>query len=124
LFIPIQKTWKIKDKTQFVKLVMRPLGWLLAIFVSVIVLYKLNLPSILHFKLYGFRSIDIFHKLAAGMLVILFIWLLLSVIDFVAVMLVEKNRDIERRGHNQLIPFFRDLLKVILGIFGLLLFIS
>ena len=52
-----------------------------------------------------------------------FIWLLLRAIDFVALLLEERAHFTEDIRDNQLIVFFRDFLKVIIGIIGILLII-
>jgi MscS family membrane protein len=50
-----------------------------------------------------------------------FIWLLLRSIDFIASVLDKKAKLTLDQNDNQLIVFFRDLLKVIVGVIGILL---
>ncbi len=124
LFIPVSRIWKNLQKSHFCNLIVYPLGWFITILISVIALDKLNFPSILYFKIYGVSSQFLINKLGVGIIVFCFFWVVLRLIDFVSFILVNKNTVIEKRGHSQLIPFFTDLIKVIIGIVGVLIFIS
>ncbi len=124
LFIPVKKIWNNLQKGHFCNLLVYPLSWFLTLLISVIALDKLNFPSILYFKIYGVSSQFLLNKLGVGIIVFCFFWVVLRLIDFVSFILVHKNTVIEKRGHSQLIPFFTDLIKVIIGIVGVLIFIS
>lgn len=124
LFIPVKRIWNNLEKNHFCNLLVNPLSWFLMLLISVIALDKLNFPSILYFKIYGVSSQFLINKLGVGIIVFCFFWVMLRLIDFVSFILVHKNTRIEKRGHSQLIPFFTDLIKVIIGIVGVLIFIS
>ena len=124
VFIGVKRIWKDLQKDHFCNLIVYPLSWFLTLLISVIALDKLNFPSILYFKIYGVNSQFLINKLGAGIIIFSFFWVLLRLIDFVSFILVRKNTLPEKRGHSQLIPFFTDLIKVIIGIVGALIFIS
>ncbi len=124
IFIPVNRIWKNLQKDHFCNLLVNPLSWFLTLLISVIALDKLNFPSILFYKIYGVSSQFLINKLGVGIIVFSFFWVVLRFIDFVSFILVNKNTVPEKRGHSQLIPFFTDLIKVIIGIVGTLIFIS
>lgn len=118
-----KRFWRTLDKKSFLDLVVEPFKWFLAIVIAVFAIDKLNFPSDLNVEVYGHSSKDIFSRLGPGIIITSFIWLLLRLIDFIAIVLETKAGAAETRD-NQLIVFFRDFLKVIVGICGLLLIIK
>ena len=99
----------------------QPLGIFLVITVSIIALYRLNFPEQLNVTIYRYPLQRIFLSLAIIIQIVAFIWLLLRSIDFVAAVLDKKALLTLDQSDNQLIVFFRDLLKVIVGVIGILL---
>ena len=119
-----KRFWNTLDKQSFLNLVAEPVGWFLVIVISIFSIDKLKFPEVLKFELYGHSSSDIFARLGPGIMIVSFIWLVMRLIDFIVVVLEEKaNLTIDTRD-NQLIVFFRDFLKVIVGICGVLLIIK
>jgi MscS family membrane protein len=119
-----KRVWNVLDKKSFFDLVVEPLEWFLLISITVFALDKLNFPDILEYKIYGHETDDILSRLGTGIIIISFIWLLLRLIDFVACVLKEQARDSSDTRDNQLITFFRDFLKVIIGLIGILLIVK
>jgi len=119
-----KRFWKTLDKTSFLALVVEPVKWFLAIVISVFAIDKLNFPSAFNFEIYGHAAKDILSRVGPGIIIVTFIWLLLRLIDFIAIVLESKANLTEDTRDNQLIVFFRDFLKVIIGIIGLLLIIK
>lgn len=116
-------TWQIEKKS-FVDLILAPLQGFLLVLIAFIALDKLRFPRALIFDIHRITSRQIVDSIGNGLLIATFIWLLLRTIDFVALVLKERtNRNLAVRD-NQLIVFFRDFLKVIIGIIGLLLIIQ
>ena len=107
----------------FVKLVLGPLQLFLMIAVIMITLDKLKFPEELDFKIYHLRFQVLIDGIAAGITVIAFIWLLLRLIDFVAMIMEEKANLTADLSDNQLVVFFKDFFKVIVVIMGILLLI-
>ena len=121
LYKIVAKAAKNIARQSFLDLVMQPLDVFLVLFVSIIALDKLNFPTQLDFNIYHVTFKQLIDSLAAGTLIIIFIWLCLRVIDFVAMILDEKANLTKDQTDNQLIIFFKDFFKVILVITGILL---
>ncbi len=117
----VHKVWKDIDKQTFVKLVVKPLGFFLAILVSVVALYKLSFPEVLNAEVYKFTVKEIVHSLGNIILIVSFTNLLIRIIDFIALILEKKANLTPDQSDNQLIVFFKDFFKVILVIIGIML---
>lgn len=116
-----KKAWKIFDQQKFVDLVIHPLGIFLVITVSIVALYRLNFPPQLNILIYKYSIQAILLSIAIIIQIIAFTWLLLRIIDFIASVLQSRAARINGQNDSQLIVFFRDFLKVIIGIIGGLL---
>lgn len=119
-----KRFWKTLDKKSFLALVVEPFKWFLAIVISIFAIDKLNFPSAFDYEVYGHNTKDILSRIGPGIIIVTFIWLLLRLIDFIAIVLEGKADLTADTRDNQLIVFFRDFLKVIIGIIGLLLIIK
>jgi MscS family membrane protein len=109
------------DKKAFIDLLIHPLGMFLIVFVTIASLHKLNFPGLWNVEIYQYTLKAIIHTLATMVLIISFIWLLLRIIDFIATILEQKANRTPDLSDNQLIVFFKDFFKVILGIVGILM---
>lgn len=113
-----RRTWKTFDQKRFVELIIHPLGIFLAITVSIVAFYRLTFPEQLNITLYKYPIKTIFLAIGITVQVIALTWLLLRVIDFIAIVLEARALKTNDQTDNQLIVFFRDFLKVIIGIIG------
>lgn len=113
-----KRRWKTFDQQKLVSLIIHPLGIFLVITVSIVALYRLDFPPEFNIKLYKYPLEKILLSIAISIQIIAFIWLLLRLIDFIAGLLEARANLTPRQGDNQLIVFFRDFLKVIIGIIG------
>jgi len=116
-----KKSWKSFDQRTFIELVVQPLGVFVVIVVCIIALYRLNFPDELNVTLYRYSLQSIFLSIGITIQIVAFIWVVLRIIDFIANVLDERARRTLDQSDNQLIVFFRDLLKVLMGIIGFLL---
>lgn len=121
LYIAVSKGWTSIDKKIFIDLIFKPLGWFLTILISTAAISKLNYPSSWQFTIYEISSQEIVNKIAICLIIIYFIRLIRSFIDFIALVLESKSKNEKEKGEDQLIIFFRDFLKIIVYIIGLLL---
>lgn len=121
LYIPIKNHWKTVEKRTFVGLIIKPLGWFLTIIISVFVIDKLNFPEAWQFSIYGHGFEEILEKTGSGLILIYFLWVVLSFIDFIALILDIKAKVTIDKRDDQLILFFRDFFKAIIYILGVLL---
>jgi MscS family membrane protein len=123
LFILIKKKWKTVDKKEFVALTIKPLSWFILIVILVFTIEKLNFPALWYFKIHGITSNEILEKIGTTAVIVSFFYFIISLIDFVA-LLMEQNTNVNDKSHGQIVLFFRDLLKVFIGIIGLLFVIK
>lgn len=121
---PVRRVWKTIDKRTFIDLVVEPLEWFLVIFISIFAIDKLSFPDALDYEIYGHTTRDITSRLGIGVIIIAFTWLALRFVDFVALVMEHKANHTEDARDNQLIVFFRDFLKVIIGVVGILLIVK
>jgi MscS family membrane protein len=109
------------DKNSFVKLLLDPLEIFLIALISVVAIDKLRYPSVLEFELFEVPFKSVVFGIAKTVLIVAFIWLLLRIIDFVSLLLKEKAKVTGGIKDHQIVVFFRDFLKVVIGIIGLLM---
>lgn len=112
---------KKTGREAFLALVVPPLDFCLLLLVSLVACEKLNIPDFLQFKIYKVAFPAMLEALANGVMIAAFIWLCVRLIDFTALLLEEKANQTPDQTDNQLILFFKDFLKVILVITGVLL---
>ena len=124
LFRLVHRIWKDIDKKSFVDLVVEPLEWFLLTLIAVFAIDKLNFPRVWEYYIYGHSTNEIFSKTGIAIIIISFTWLLLRMIDFISLVLENKTAHSDEKRSAQLIVFFRDFLKVIFAIAGLLLLIK
>lgn len=124
LFLFIKKTWKNIERNEFKQLIVHPLGWLIVVVITVFALSGLNFPNVLKFTIYGHHSIHLFAKLGACIIIVSIIKFIISLVDFIALILEQKALGTKEKNDDQLIVFFRDFLKVLITIGGVLLLIK
>lgn len=121
IFQFVKTIWKDVDKKTFTSLVTKPLGFFLAIFVSIATLHKLQFPEAINTEIYNISLKSLLHGLGSLVLIMSFIRLLLKMIDFIAIILHIRADRTHDSTDNQLIVFFKDFFKVLLSIIGLLM---
>ena len=124
LFRAIRQMGSGLDRSAFLNLVVGPIGTFLVVFVSMSSIEKLHFPAGLDFDIYEVPSRAIFQALSIMIIVISFIWLLLRLVDFIALVLRKKTRVDRGPRDNQMIIFIRDFLKAIIGIIGFLMILD
>lgn len=112
------RIWPNFDTRTFVDLVIPPLGIFLVMTVSIVTLYRLHFPQELDVELYKYRMHTVLLAIAILLQIGAFIWLVLRIIDFIAVLLQKQREGQPAQSEYQLIVFFRDFLKVIVMIIG------
>ncbi len=112
--------WGNVEKQYFVDLVLEPMEFFLLILVTVFSIDKLNFPTAWFYKIYGTDTETVLEKIGIGIIIISLIWLLLRLIDFIAIVLQRKADLTDDQNDNQLIVFFKDFFKVLLVMLGVL----
>lgn len=120
LYIPISKKWKAVEKEQFFGLIIKPLGWLISVFIAVFTIDNLVFPDAWKFNIYGHSFDAILHRFGICLILFFFIWVVLSFIDFIALVLDIGAKQTKDKRDDQIIVFFRDFFKVIVFILGIL----
>jgi MscS family membrane protein len=118
LYLLVKKKWKSIDKPLFVSLTLKPLSWSLVVIVAVLAIEKLNFPTAWTYKLHGISLNDILERIGNSVIIIAIFYFLVSLIDFIALLIEQYSSD--DQSHDQVVIFFRDLLKVFISIVGFL----
>ena len=130
LFALVKRLARGIDKKSFVKLVVSPLEVFLLLLISIIAFDKLNYPIINGVDvgkitvLYKDTLQEFIKSVSVIVLVCTFSWLLLRILEFIALILQQKADQKPDPVDNQLIVFFKDFFKVIIVIFGILLILK
>lgn len=110
------------ERKDFVHLLLKPLGIFIAFLVFVASIDHLQYPHLLNFEIHflhtDFASVLIGVKLT--ILTILFFWVILRIIDFAALVFSHKVNLIQQPSGDQIVFFFRDFIKAVIVIIGLL----
>lgn len=115
-----KQKWNAADYKNFTNLIVHPLGVFLVISVSIIAFYRLHYPP--EFKsviIYKYSLQKIILSIAIIIQIIACTWLFMRIIDFIAGVLHKKTA-LHPQSEIQLIVFFRDFIKVVIGVFGLM----
>jgi MscS family membrane protein len=124
LFTLVKRVVRGVDKKAFVKLVVSPLEVFLLVLASIIALDKLNFPKALNVVIYKANVREFVDAISVIILIIVFVWLLLRIMDFITMILHHRADQTADPTDNQLIVFFKDFFKVVLVIFGILLILK
>lgn len=124
VFKLFRKRLRVYDPQKFTDLIVHPLGTFLVITVSIVVFYKLNYPPALRYTFYKYSLQQILLSVAIAVQVLAFTWLVLRIIDFISSILEKKADETPSPGDNQLIVFFRDFIKVIIGAIGVMVMLN
>ena len=124
LYLLVKKKWHFIEKSEFISMLFKPLGWFITITISVMAIDKLNFPAAWQFKIYGETTDDLLQKMGNILIVLYFTLFLIRSINFVSLFFEHRTRQTEDKADDQLIFFFRDFLKVLVGIIGFLLILK
>ncbi len=120
----ISRAWKKIDSKQFSVMFLKPLSWFLIVTVSIIALSRLNYPKAWQFNIYKLPFDVILEKIATTIFIYSFFRLVFSVIDFISTILSQRAKETADKSDDQLVVFFRDFIKVFLGIVAILLILK
>ena len=119
-----KKTDKL-EKVQFESLIVIPVERTVLALITIFSLDRLNFPSILFFNIHKVTSHDIVDGIASAVIIICFVSLFIRFMDFLV--LVIKNKTMNGKtspGQHQLLFFFKDLIRVIIIIIGIVFIIK
>jgi MscS family membrane protein len=112
------------NRKEFQQMVLSPIKLFVIVLTVIIAFYRLNFPSVLNIHVYKVDLNIILESLARAVLIGSFIWLCNRIVAYIAGLLHERAVLTTDRADDQLIVFFRDFLKVIIWIIGILLILK
>src|SRR4030095_12458361 len=124
VFIISRYLGKTIDKAAFSASVLGPIETFLFFLIAFTALSSLNFPQSLYFKFYKTDTRSILDTIGRAIIVLTFFWMLLRVVDYMALVLERRTHLTEDQGDNQLVIFFKDFLKAVLVIIGILMLLS
>ncbi len=107
------------DRQAFISLILAPLEYFIIVLTAVIALSSLHFPEALKYTFYKTDTKTIIDRIATALLIVSFFWLLLRVIDYLALVIAKSGSE-EMQGEHQLIVFMKDFFKAIISIAGIL----
>lgn len=120
----IKSRYKNIDPTFFKSLIAKPLGLFIAIFITVASLDRLHFPAILDFSIYKIRLQELLRMTGTALMIITFFRFLIKSMDFVVMLIKDRYLQQGDTGNHQLVFFFKDFIKVIIGLIGALLLLK
>ena len=112
------------NQQNFELIVLRPIETFLLILAIVIAGERLRMPEIFRFQIWNVSLAGLLESLSTLALILSFIWLCMRVVEFIGSILHDRAMLTHDRGDDQLVIFFKDLSKVLIGIVGILLVIK
>jgi MscS family membrane protein len=109
------------DKKEFADLVFKPIETFLFFTITYIALSSLKFPKILYFRFLKTDTNSLLETIGIIILILTFFRMLLRVVDYFASVLEKKADLTAELTDNQLVLFFKDLLKALLVILGFLM---
>lgn len=123
-FFLLRKRYRNLDKVAFKSLIAKPLGLFIATFITVAALDKLNFPEALDIKIYRIRLHELLRMMGTALIIITFTQFLIKTVDFIIILLKECYLQQGDSGSHQLVYFFKDFIKVLIGLLGGLLLLK
>ncbi|AHF17825.1 mechanosensitive ion channel family protein [Niabella soli] len=118
IFALLKIRYKNIDLQTFLSLVAKPLGLFLAVLITVGALDKLRLPGELDFNIYHLTSRELLQMTGSFLVIFSFFRLIIKSTDFIMLAIQNRYLMMSERGNHQLFFFFKDFIKVIIGIIG------
>ena len=104
---------------QFNALIFRPASWLIVLLTASFAFRLLQFPKAWDFEIIGYDFKTILSKTLVLIIAGSFTWVLLRVIDFISIILRDRAELTESKMDDQLVPFIKDLLKIIVVLFSI-----
>lgn len=107
---------------KFLALTAAPVGFLFLLLILYVACDRLHFPEewkLVPENVFGLRFV--LHQLFEGAVVVAVTWIVLRLVDFFGLVLIARARETEDRSDDQLVPFVKEGIKVILAGVGLLI---
>ena len=116
----MNKMGRLIERKAFIELILSPVEIFLFLRISFLALQTLTFPKIFLYSFHKTNTALILSDIASAILILAFFSMLLRVIDYITLVMEKKADVTEGQEDNQLVVFFKDFLKVILVIVGIL----
>ena len=116
-----KKQWDPRDKNLLENLIVDPIERILLVSIIIVALGRLKFPTAFEFSIYHVSIKSIFAAIAVAIIIACIVSLVLRFMDFLALVVRHKSEASAAPGEHQLLFFFKDFIKVIVIIFGILL---
>lgn len=121
LFLVLKRVNRTLERGPFIDLVVAPLEMLLLVAVTLISLDRLTFPAVLDIRVFHLTTRQLAEGIATITMIGLFTWFLLRLTEFIALMLQQRALRSAHQSGSQLVLFFKDFFKVIVGLIGALM---
>ena len=112
--------WRGMDKQRFDSIIIAPLERILVAIIGIFALDRLNFPKVLIFSVHKVTSQKIVGALATAIIIICVVSLVLRFMEFLVQVIKHKSVDTKSASEYQLLFFFKDFIRVIIIIFGII----
>lgn len=123
IFFLFRKLGRKINETEFFELILAPLENFIVFLTGYLAFGGLVFPKVFRFQVLKSTSHDLISGLATGILIYLFFYTILKVIDYMAIVLEKRANQTKDYTDNQLIIFFREFLKALVIIACILVII-
>lgn len=124
-FLLMKGVGKTMDRKSFVDLIIGPVENVLLVWISYLALETLKFPKVMDIKMGArLRVSDYTEGIAHFFIIFFFFAMLIRFVDYLALVMGRKAAQTTSTDDDQLIVFFKDFLKVILFIIGVLFVIK
>ncbi len=120
LFNLLRKVASGFSKKDFYKLVQKPISWLVLLIFIYLAFSRIDFPSewsLAPKDVFGVRLV--IHRLYQLIILSTLTWICLRIVDFIGLILLTRAKKTESKQDDQIIPFFIELLKIIVVIFAI-----
>lgn len=123
-FFLLKRRYRNLDDVSFKGLIAKPLGLFIATFITIVALDKLHFPKELDIKIYRMGLQELLRMIGSGLIIITFFRFLIKSVDFIILLIRERYLRSGDNSSHQLVFFFKDFIKVVIGIVGVLLLLK
>src|SRR5665647_1689169 len=120
LIFKLGKTqWGGMDKQRFDSIIITPIERILLVIIGIFALDRLNFPTAFVFSIHKVTSRDIVDSLASALIIISIVSLIIRFLEFLVQVIKFRSKDVKSASEFQLLFFFKDFIRVIIIIFGI-----
>lgn len=111
--------WRGMGKREFDQIIINPLERIFLIIVIIFSLDRLNFPAALVFTIHKVTSREIVDAITSAIIIIAIVSLILRFMDILVQVIKHKSAKPQSPSEHQLLFFFKDFIRVVIIIFGL-----